>query len=76
MHSSILIWFSLIFIFESAYCVSPTIRNTSNGPIEGIELITSLGQSYYAFKGVRFAEAPITGIDPLSGALVDRRFKV
>lgn len=76
MHKLILMWVPMIFLIANVHCNPPTIRRTSNGPIEGIELNTSLGQPYYAFKGVRFAEAPITGTDPLSGRKVDRRFKV
>lgn len=52
------------------------VRKTHNGPVEGIELTSSLGQKYYAFKGVPYAEPPITGIDPYTGKRVDRRFKV
>lgn len=53
-----------------------TLRQTLNGPVEGVEEISSLGQKYYAFRGVPFAEPPITGIDPYTGEYVDRRFKV
>lgn len=53
-----------------------TLRQTLNGPVEGVEEISSLGQKYYAFRGVPFAEPPITGIDPYTGEHVDRRFKV
>lgn len=41
-----------------------------------MEEISSLGQTYYAFRGVPFAEPPITGVDPYTGEYVDRRFKV
>lgn len=54
----------------------PTIRQTSHGPVEGIEETTVLGQKYYAFRGIPYAAPPITGIDPYSGKMVDRRFKV
>lgn len=60
----------------NVWCNLPTIRQTQNGPIEGIEQISSLKQKYYAFKGVPFAEPPITGRDPYTRQLVDRRFKV
>ncbi|XP_031635932.1 cholinesterase 2-like [Contarinia nasturtii] len=53
----------------------PTIRQTTNGPIEGIEETGVFGKKFYAFKGVPYAEVPITGIDPYTGATVDRRFK-
>lgn len=78
MHRLFLTRFPIIFIVIAiAHCtLQTTIRRTTNGPIEGIVQNSSLGQSYYAFKGVRFAEAPITGIDPLTGQKVDRRFKV
>lgn len=55
---------------------SPLLRQTTHGPVEGVELTTSLGQKYYAFRGIPFAEPPITGIDPYTGEQVDRRFKV
>lgn len=55
---------------------SSVIRQTLNGPVEGIEQISSLGQKYYSFRGIPYAEPPITGIDPYSGEYVDRRFKV
>lgn len=57
-------------------CESPIIRQTTNGPVEGLEYKTLLGQKYYAFKGIPFAEPPITGPDPHTGEQVDRRFKV
>lgn len=52
------------------------VRQTANGQVEGIEQQSSLGRKYYAFKGVPYAEPPITGIDPYTGETVDRRFKV
>lgn len=55
---------------------SPLLRQTTHGPVEGVELTSSLGQKYYAFRGIPFAEPPITGIDPYTGEQVDRRFKV
>ena len=63
-------------LVHCVYCNSPTLKQTSNGPVEGIELISSLGQKYYAFRGIPFAEPPITGIDPYTGEEIDRRFKV
>lgn len=68
--------FSLLLLALSVHCESPLIRQTTNGPIEGFEQTSSLGQKYYAFKGVPFAEPPITGRDPYTGEIVDRRFKV
>lgn len=54
----------------------PTFRQTSHGPVEGIEEETVFGQKYYAFRGIPYAAPPITGIDPYTGEKVDRRFKV
>ena len=69
--------FVILSIFLLALSVQcDLIRQTANGPIEGIEQTSSLGQKYYAFRGVPFAEPPITGIDPYTGEPVDRRFKV
>ena len=55
---------------------SPLIRQTLNGPVEGVAQTTILGQVIYAFLGIPFAEPPITGTDPYTGQQVDRRFKV
>lgn len=52
------------------------VRQTLNGPVEGIEKTSSLGQKYHAFKGIPYAETPITGKDPYTDEQVDRRFKV
>lgn len=52
------------------------VRQTANGPVEGIDEISSLRQEYYAFRGIPYAEPPITGNDPYTGEKVDRRFKV
>ncbi|KAG4071890.1 hypothetical protein HA402_006051 [Bradysia odoriphaga] len=54
---------------------NPLVRITSNGPVEGIEQTSSLGQSYYSFRGIPFAEPPITGKNPYTGKEVDLRFK-
>lgn len=72
------IWQSLSFlsVILNVRCNPPTLRQTTNGPIQGIELTSSLGQKYYAFKGIPYAEPPITGTDPYTGEQVDRRFKV
>lgn len=73
-------FFQTIVISVSTYYyswdASTTIRQTSNGPVEGIVQTSELGQRYYAFRGVPFAESPITGIDRYTGEHVDRRFKV
>lgn len=65
----------LVFIL-SARCDPPTIRQTNNGPVEGIEQTSFFGKKYYSFRGIPYAEVPITGIDPYTGEQVDRRFKV
>lgn len=68
---------SLFFIFIlTVQCSSSTVRQTTHGLVEGTEQISSLGQKYYAFKGIPYAEPPITGIDPYTSERVDRRFKV
>lgn len=65
-------FFTLVF---NLFFTSPTVRLTANGPVQGILKTSSLGQNYYAFKGIPYAEAPITGVDPYTGKVVDRRFK-
>lgn len=57
-------------------CKQPIIRQTPNGPVEGLEQISALNQRYYSFRGIPYAEPPITGIDPYTSEKVDRRFKV
>lgn len=79
--SIIIVSISLLFVLNSLkkkdnQSDSPLIRQTTHGPVEGVELTTSLGQKYYAFRGIPFAEPPITGVDPYTGEIVDRRFKV
>lgn len=76
-YTFICVIFSLLLTLPSVWCQnSPIIRQTTNGPVEGIERISSLGQKYYAFEGIPYAEPPITGTDPYTGEKVDRRFKV
>lgn len=58
------------------YCNSLTIRQTNNGPVEGLEETSVLAKKYYSFRGVPYAEVPVTGFDPHTFAEVDRRFKV
>lgn len=65
-----------VLIVSSERVSSSIVRQTANGPVAGIEKISSLGQNYYAFRGIPFAEPPITGMDPYTGEEVDRRFKV
>lgn len=77
MCQSILGWLSILVLLLSVSSNDlPTIRQTTHGPIEGLELTSSLGQKYYSFRGIPFAEPPITGIDLHTGGEVDRRFKV
>lgn len=76
MHRLISVWMSILLYALYVQCDPPTIRQTTNGPIEGLERTSSLGQKYYSFLGVPFAEPPITGTDPYTGKQVDRRFKV
>lgn len=64
---------SILFV---AQCDAKTVRITANGPVEGIEQMSSLQQKYYAFRSIPYAEAPISGKDPYTGQYVDRRFKV
>lgn len=66
----------LLLVLNVVSSISPTIRQTLNGPVEGIVQTSVLGQLFYAFLGIPFAEPPITGIDPYTGERVDRRFKV
>lgn len=77
MSEIILVILTLLLLAINAHCNnSPTIRHTINGPIEGIQKTSIMGQKYYAFFSVPYAEAPITGTDPYSGKQVNRRFKV
>lgn len=72
-------WFINILLVFSVllYNVqSNEVRRTANGDVKGKTKTSSLGQKYYAFRSVPYAEVPITGTDPYSGKKVDRRFKV
>lgn len=66
----------VVLFIPLVQCNEPTIRKTNNGPVQGIEQTTFFGNKYYAFRGIPYAEVPITGKDPYTGAEVDRRFKV
>ncbi len=74
--------YNVIFVLSvsmlSVHCndVPLVVRTTANGPVEGLQQTSSLGQKYYSFRGIPFAEPPITGKDPYTGEEVDRRFKV
>lgn len=57
-------------------CARLTVRQTVNGPVEGVEMTTSFGETFFAFKSIPYAKPPITGRDPHTGEMVDRRFKV
>lgn len=82
MNIQICIIFSVLLVVSSVRSLSCipneqlVIRQTTNGPVEGTVLTSSLGHKYYAFMGIPFAEPPITGKDPYTGQIVDRRFKV
>lgn len=76
MHETVVVSLSLLILVPNVYWNQQSVRQTANGPIEGIKQISSLGQKYYAFRGVPYAEPPITGEDPYTGKQVDRRFKV
>lgn len=67
--------FPILMLTWGVLC-DPLVRETINGPVEGIEKLSSLGQTYYSFKGIPFAEPPITGKNPHTGEMVDLRFKV
>lgn len=67
---------TLLIMILNVYCDPMTVKQTTAGPVEGILQTSSLGQQYIAFRGIPFASAPITGLDPFSGEEVDRRFKV
>lgn len=67
---------TLLLFTSIVRCDNPTIRQTNNGPVEGIEQTSILGKKYYSFRGIPYAEVPITGTDPYTGTEVDRRFKV
>lgn len=71
----ICLWLFLMFVLNVMSSTS-TIRQTLNGPVEGVVQKSVLGQLFYGFLGIPFAEPPITGIDPYTGKRVDRRFKV
>lgn len=76
MYRILCVLVQLAFCMLNVQCTLQTVRQTANGPVEGVEVTSSLGQKYYAFKGVPYAEVPITGKDPYTGEEVDRRFKV
>lgn len=66
----------------TAQCANKTVqpkfitRQTVNGPVQGFEIKTLLGDKAYAFISIPYAKPPITGRDPHTGEMVDRRFKV
>lgn len=76
MNRTVDVVFLLVFLIVNIHCSPLTVRKTANGPVEGVEEISSMGQSYYAFRSIPYAEPPVTGIDPYTGEQVDRRFKV
>ena len=81
MHNSIIFCVSVsLSLLSSVQCelsVRTIIKQTLNGPVEGVELPMPLGsEKFYAFLSIPYAKAPITGLDPHTGKMVDRRFKV
>lgn len=65
----------LSLLIKSVFC-DDLIRQTTNGPVEGKRRVSALTQEYFSFRGIPYAEPPITGVDPYTKAKVDRRFKV
>lgn len=65
----------LLSIVQYVQCKRPIIRQTVNGPVQGILHKHSFGEAY-AFLAIPYAKPPITGQDPHTGQMVDRRFKV
>lgn len=77
MQSSIIIYvLASLSLSLSIHCARSVVRQTVNGPVQGIEMVTSFGEIFYAFKSIPYAKTPITGIDPHTGEMADRRFKV
>lgn len=76
MNKLVCVLLSLLLMVLNVCCDTMTVRETSAGPVEGIAQTSSLGRKYVAFRGIPFAESPITGTDPYTGEQVDRRFKV
>lgn len=66
----------ILFFVLNVHGDQSTIRFTGNGPVEGAIKKSVFGQKYHSFRGIPYAEPPITGIDPYTGQRVDRRFKV
>lgn len=73
---SVLLFSLFLSIVHYVHCRNPLVRQTKNGPVEGVEMETISGQTFYAFKTIPYANPPITGRDPYTGEIVDRRFKV
>lgn len=71
-----LLFFGLLILLKVQCEQQRIIRQTQNGPVEGLEQISVLNQRYYSFRGIPYAEPPITGIDPYTGERIDLRFKV
>lgn len=77
MQRSIKISLALLLLLQYVQCDRPTLRQTANGPVEGIEFTIPFNSTkVYAFLSIPYAKPPITGKDPYTGELVDRRFKV
>lgn len=63
-------------LFMTVQCAEFVTRQTVNGPVQGFVLTNLLGNEYHAFPSIPYAKPPITGRDPQTGEMVDRRFKV
>lgn len=48
-----LVCIPLSLLVLSVKCDSMIVKQSKSGPIEGIERTSSLGQQYYAFRGVK-----------------------
>lgn len=46
---------SILLLFAlGVHCDPATLRQTLNGPVQGVERTSVLGQKYYAFEGIPF----------------------
>lgn len=73
----VVVVFSLLTIADNVRSqTDPLFRETANGFVKGAMKYTSMGQKYYSFRSVPYAEPPVTGQDPYTKQTVDRRFKV
>lgn len=73
-----LVLLTLLLTVQYVRCaLRPVVRQTVNGPVEGVEVTSQLlSTKAYLFASIPYAKPPITGRDPQTGEMVDRRFKV